>query len=1076
MADSIAKRAHTILRQLVGVEESLRDAEAERLCGDEPALRSRVRDLLEALSRTSDFLESPIGQRVREAAQGADSPGLPRVTGFRIVRLVGLGGMAAVYEAVQDMPRRRVALKVLRRSMAGTAALRRFEFETEVLAKLRHPGIAQIYEAGTFDDGAGAMPFFAMEYVESARTLTEFCNERELGLRERLELFVRVCDAVQHGHQNGVIHRDLKPGNVLVDQEGRPLVIDFGIARSSAEAGQQGQTTVGQIIGTLNAMSPEQCSPNANVDARTDVYSLGVLLYELLCKRVPHELGSLPVPEALRIIHDVAPPRPSSIDARLRGDLEAITLKAMEKSPDRRYPTVAALGSDIRRYLNHETVEARSPTFLYQLHLFARRNRAFVAAASVVLLALTAITGVSVMSMLRIKEALADRVAADDRAREERDNAVRKTYIANIASALLAQAGGDGVQMAQMLDAAPEEARGWEWRWLSGVSNQSISVIEAHRVNILAMSFDAEQSAVRTIARDGSLSEISLERFEQRGLVAGSADSLLAVAMLDDGRFVAITRDGRGFVRQPDNESADLTIDPKIGVLAAVASLEGDSVVFATAQGELFRWSIASGVSARHVSGLPRVEGLAVSDDRRLVAAWHGGHVALLNADTLEIVKTWQDDLDVGCVLIRPDLDIIAVGHANGQVALRSIREDRPRPRLGMRDRVSLVRSLALNADGSQLAIGQGNGVITLVELPSTGDLGQFLGHQDAVVGLQFVRGGSQLVSASWDRTVRLWDVDSSTVNSATVVDSHRDQVLSVSFDGSLEPNRASRIASAGKDRVVKVTDVESYVEELEIREHKAELYDAEFSPDGSMIATAGNDGVVCLFDTKSGDLLVRLDGHGGAVWSVSWSPDGTLLASGGDDASVRIWEVASRTLQQTLVGHEDRVISVTFSHDGKRVASTSRDSTVRLWSLDAPQRPQVLVGHDWDVFAAVWSLDDELLYTGSRDQSIRVWSTVSGAEVSVIRGFRQFVTSLALSPDSSRLVAGTWFGSVVFVDPKRYEVIATVRPVVGSVRGVSFSADGHRLAIAGSDGKVRVLDDRPASERAQVEEVEPAR
>ncbi len=310
-----------------------------------------------------------------------------RIPGYTIKRIIAVGGMGAVYEARQESPRRTVALKVMRPGLASRSALRRFEYESQVLARLRHPGIAQIFEAGYYNEApgdAGRAPYFVMEYIPRARSIVAYCEEQKLDRDARLQLFHAVCEAVHHGHQKGVIHRDLKPDNILVDAAGRPKIIDFGVARATDAdlAVTTQQTDVGQLIGTLQYMSPEQVDADPHdIDVRSDIYALGVVLYQLLTGELPYDLAKAAIFEATRVIRSETPTRLSRIDPALRGDLETIVLKALEKDRTRRYQTALDLAQDLTHYQNNEPISARPASMTYQLRMFARRHRTAATAA-----------------------------------------------------------------------------------------------------------------------------------------------------------------------------------------------------------------------------------------------------------------------------------------------------------------------------------------------------------------------------------------------------------------------------------------------------------------------------------------------------------------------------------------------------------------------------------------------------------------------------------------------------------------------------------------------------------------------
>ncbi len=423
----------------------------ERCGGDEP-LRLEVEELLAAHDRENDPLHTG-GVRVHDAMP-------ERVGRYTVLERIGAGGMGVVYRASQDAPRREVALKVLPGSLVSASLRARFEHESQALGRLDHPNIAKVYEAGVERDAGGAeRPYFAMELIEG-RPLNRY--GAGLGIPARMELVAKVCDAVQHAHQRGVIHRDLKPSNILVDEAGEPRVLDFGVARlTDAEAGAA-HTLTGQVVGTLQYMSPEQASgDSAAVDTRSDVYSLGVILYELLTGRLPHDVSGLAMLSALRRISDTPAAALGDLGTGMQSELATIVGKALVKDPALRYDAASDLGEDLRRALRNEPILAHPPSTVYQLKKFISRNRPLVGLGAVAALALVAGSAALAVGLTRARAAqsLAETRLIEAEAAANKAQAVQNFLTDMLGSVDPAKTADRDITVRDALDAAAVKLR-----------------------------------------------------------------------------------------------------------------------------------------------------------------------------------------------------------------------------------------------------------------------------------------------------------------------------------------------------------------------------------------------------------------------------------------------------------------------------------------------------------------------------------------------------------------------------------------------------------------------------------------
>lgn len=416
------RKAEELFASLDGLPADSR-AEALSDSGCEEAVRDAVQRRLSAFDATlAEDAAEPGPSETAPLPEGGGA-GDRRIGSYTIRRLIGTGGMGQVFEAMQDQPRRAVALKLMRSAIASESARRRFEYEVQILGRLRHPNIAQIYDAGVWAEDGQESPYFAMEYVPG-RPIDDHVREHGLDLEQRLELFLEVCDAISHGHERGIIHRDLKPGNILVDAGGHAKVIDFGVARATDGdlRATEAQTEVGQLIGTIQYMSPEQCAADpAGIDIRSDVYALGVVLFELIADRLPYDLGEGGLPEAIRVIREDRPTRLSTLNESVPRDVEVIVGKALEKEPSRRYRSAGELADDIRRFLDDEAIVARPPSLSEHVRRYARKHRAIA----------SAVVFVSVVLVVSVVAIIYFAVEAD----RQRDLADREARAAEVARA-----------------------------------------------------------------------------------------------------------------------------------------------------------------------------------------------------------------------------------------------------------------------------------------------------------------------------------------------------------------------------------------------------------------------------------------------------------------------------------------------------------------------------------------------------------------------------------------------------------------------------------------------------------------
>jgi len=666
--------------------------------------------------------------------------GVPaEIAGYRIQRVLGSGGMATVYAALQKQPRRTVALKVIKAGHSTETSLRRFKREIEILGKLHHPYIAQVFDAGSFDPGHGMepMPFLVMEYIAGARTLLEFCAAKELDRREKLKLFVKVCAAVEHGHRNKVIHRDLKPANILIDQYGEPKVIDFGVAHTTHAdlAGHTMHTEAGKIVGTLQYMAPEQVdSTLVDLDGRCDVYGLGVVLYKLLTGKTPLDLEALPVYEAVRIIKEQSPAPPSDHEPDLKGDLETIILKSIEKDRNRRYRNAGSLGRDIVRYLANKPINARRASLAYRARLFVARNRALLAVLLVIGIVMGTAMGLVLWERSRSDERQRSRDAESIKQKAELAQAQEALRDREQNAATLPVAASP---QPFMLKAHTTRVTGLHWggsgegKVLATAADDHLVILwnEATRepkYQINGLRTPVKKLAVAPDGRwllassaDGELHLIDTSTGEIVDHIPTQSDDLLAIAVDSTGNQIAWAgRDLTWRLRHRDTGAAVTKRSDSGAFTHLMFTADGATLIACTERGVIESWLTADGSSETPVGDAHDIL-LAVGFNEATKAA-----VGV--AESGEIFEFAPGSTETRSFPAKPSDPTIAAINAGGtllvlarpgEAAVWDIATGQRRGAAIELNAEETITALAIDPSGQWIAIGQMNGDVRVIPI-----------------------------------------------------------------------------------------------------------------------------------------------------------------------------------------------------------------------------------------------------------------------------------------------------------------------------------------------------------------------
>jgi WD40 repeat protein len=1126
--------AGDIFDAAIELPKEQRAAFLEKAGAGNAPLRQRVEALLRAHEAAESFMESPApGLSATTARLALPDQSGQRIGRYKLLQQIGEGGCGVVYMAEQNEPvRRRVALKVIKLGMDTKSVIARFEAERQALALMDHPNIAKVLDAGATETGR---PYFVMELVKGI-PINRYCDEGSLNTEQRLRLFIQVCRAIQHAHQKGIIHRDIKPSNILVaDHDGLPVskVIDFGIAKATSDQRLTDKTlftAMEQFIGTPAYMSPEQANLSGlDIDTRSDVYSLGVLLYELLTGKTPFETQRLMkegLDEVRRIIQQEEPTRPSTrlstmvqddltatarqrrtdapkLISMVRGDLDWIVMKALEKDRVRRYDTANGLAMDIERHLNGDPVEARPASAAYRFQKMVRRNKLAFAAGSAVLAALVIGLGVSTVSVIQTKRALGRAVVA-----ENAETTLRKEAQSTLAAS-------DFLEATRLIEANNgAEAIAYLLRILRTDPDNSAALARLPTL----MTYHTWMVPTVKMEHEGWVISVHFSRDGTR-VLTGSADHTARVwnarngqpmtgplLHSDDVGSAQFSPDGQRIVTASHDQTAQVW-DAQTGlpltkpmkhdqsVRSAQFSPDGQRIVTASWDGTARVWDSHTGepLAKPLQHGNPLNYAEFSPDGRRIVTASADQTARVWDAQTGQPLTEPLSHHDrVMSAQFSPDGRRVVTASWDNTARVWDAQTGQPLTEPLKHSRQ--VWSAQFSPDGGRVVTVSENDAAQVWDAQTGRPLTEPLKHRGFVSTAQFSLDGQRIVTASWDATVRVWDaqtgqplveslqlgasvlsaefspdagriVTASVNNTAQVWERQTDPPASLALHhggtvrmGQFSPD-GMRIVTAAWDNTARVWDAQTGQPLTEPLPHAGRVTSAQFSPDGQRVLTASGDGTAQVWDARTGQRLAQPMSHQGEVNCAQFSPDGKWIVTGSEDKTARVWDAQTGQPRTKFLQHGGAVGCVQFSPDGKRIVTAAFDHTARVWDAATGQMLLQSLKHAAPVAMAYFSPDGRRIVTGSADKTARVWDAQSGQPLTKPMIHGDYVLSVQFSPDGQRLVTSTRDYAARVWDAQTGQPLTEPMKHQRSVNHVEFSPDGKCIVTASDDWTARVWD-----------------